>query len=575
MKIRSLFSVANCLALGGLFISSQVLAAAQSSEDAQMKKILLEEQKLEHEVNYLNNEVTQLKREKRHTVVVREVVESGDIVHANANKTPHTGTSVTSAPVPQYVSSTVWSDTPPPALTSTKRTGRYPSQLPPTPISKLQSERITNGLTVTTSPYVGLRSAFDASDLVVYISTMNEDLRLLQQRQKLQSEILADGEIPAYFDRPMVVLSGAIEAQASNTNPYQGSASSNVDLTRAEFNILGYISSWATGLISMGYDNGPLPNVTIDGLTTSANAQVVGAGQKVANSRFYLKRGFLTIGDLSKTPFYFTAGQMYVPFGAYTSQILDSTLPQSLGQLNERAALLGFYEKGVYLEGYLYNGETGSSNSTNSRTNRGGANIGYKYSGADDIGFNVGAGIIGNLADSLDMQLTNAPVGFQGFGFSTLTEQIQHTVPATDVHGELDIKKLSLIGEFLGANRAFDPLDLSFNGSGAKPSAMHLEADYTFNLVNWPSVFTLAYGHSWESLALNLPQNSYIVQLTTSIWKDTIEAIEFRHDSNYPSSDFANGNNTAFIENGIPLPFDVRSVGGTQNTVTAQIGVYF
>lgn len=426
-------------------------------------------------------------------------------------------------------------------------------------IRRLQSERLTQGATVTTSPYLGLRSAFDASDLVVNISTMNEDLRLLQQREKIEQAYHDANLAPFASERPLVELSGAVEAQGVYQDPYQGPATTDIDLTKGELDTLGYISPWVMGLISMRYDNSPLPNTT-DG------AQVVGAGQRVANSRMFLRRGFITIGDLERIPFYFTIGQMFAPFGEYTSQMLTSPLTQSVGQVNDRIALLGFFEHGLYAEGYVFNAAPTTNEGVN-RVDDGGVNVGYKHEG-DRVSFEIGAGAIADISDAQGFQSTGAPLDtFQGFGYSSATEELSRRVPGANVHGELDLGKLSLVTEFVSATSSYAEENLSFNGKGAHPSAVHVEGDYSFTMFsNFPSVFTLAYGHSAQSLALNIPKDSYIAAITTSFWKDTIEELEYRHDQNYSSANYSSGN-------GFEIP--VNSQGGGQNTVTLQAGVYF
>lgn len=446
-------------------------------------------------------------------------------------------------------------------VSQNKRAGWRPTRPPiPRHVSHFQSERVTQGVTVTTSPYLGLRSAFDASDLVVNLSTMNEDLRLLQQRQTLENQLCEAGVEPLYVDRPLLELSGAVEGQLVNQDSNGNSNTrTNIDLTRAELDFLSYVSPVVTGMITMGYDNSPLPGIVNGG-------QIQGAGQRIANSRVFLKRGFLTIGDLNKLPFYFSLGQMYAPFGVYTSQLLDAPMTQVLGQTNNRIALIGFYDKGIYAEGYGFRGDAGQP----SHVNNGGLNLGYKYTGAHS-GFNIGAGFIGNIADSNGMQNTGASLPFfPGFGFTSETEELQHGVSGVDAHGQVDIGKLTLLGEYVTATRSFSPIDLSYNFSGAKPSAFHLEADYTAHMFCWPTVFSAAYDHSYEALGLNLPRSSYFAVITTSIWKDTIEAIEYRHDDNYPPSDFANGNNGLGY-----FAYPLRSVGGGVNTITVQAGIYF
>ena len=68
---------------------------------------------------------------------------------------------------------------------------------------------------------------------------------------------------------------------------------------------------------------------------------------------------------------------------------------------------------------------------------------------------------------------------------------------------------------------------------------MHVELLHNFNIETYPSIVGVAYGHSWQALGLSLPENSYIGYFLTSIWKNTIEEIEFRHDTDYSSDNVA------------------------------------
>ena len=110
---------------------------------------------------------------------------------------------------------------------------------------------------------------------------------------------------------------------------------------------------------------------------------------------------------------------------------------------------------------------------------------------------------------------------------------------------------------------------MTYGGRGALPAALHTEIDYTWHTGKLPWTLGVAYGQTWEALALNLPKNSYWVLLSTSIWKGTIEGIEYRHDVNYPIQ----AGNSASGAGGLPVPS--ANVGGTRNLVTFQIGVYF
>ena len=138
-----------------------------------------------------------------------------------------------------------------------------------------------------------------------------------------------------------------------------------------------------------------------------------------------------------------------------------------------------------------------------------------------------------------------------------------------DVHGEVTLNRaLSIAGEFIGAAERFSTADMTYNGGGAKPQAMHAEMDYLLPFVakKYNTSVGVGYGHTWQALALNLPQNSYSVFLNTSIWRETGESIEFRHDNDYSNAMTATGRGG---------PTAMTGTGRARNTITAQLGVYF
>ncbi len=153
------------------------------------------------------------------------------------------------------------------------------------------------------------------------------------------------------------------------------------------------------------------------------------------------------------------------------------------------------------------------------------------------------------------------------FPGTAIRDVFVHRVPGLDLHGEWNMGPVTFIGEYITTLDTFAPQDLRFNGRGAKLKAMHAEVDYLFHLGIHPVTIGIGYGQSWEAFALNLPKQSYSIFLNTSIWKDTVEAIEYRHDDDYHASLAGSGGYGRSIATG--------GMGGTRNTVTAQIGVYF
>jgi hypothetical protein len=422
------------------------------------------------------------------------------------------------------------------------------------------------GSYVMTSQVLNIHSAYDASDLLVNQSTMNEDLRFLQQRQTLESLVGVEN-LPS-VDRPTVFLSGKVEPLFTYFSPFGGPSSTAIDLASVELDTLAEASNWAYAFASLNVETNPL-----------RNPATIGSGNPLNNSRVFLKRGFITIGNLDKSPFYLSAGQEYVPFGRYSSYMLSNPDTISEGRVNARTAVLGFYKSGLYLSTYALNGAANTESGFDAHhVYEWGANGGYKYSWVDNkLTGQFGLGFINNIAEAQGYQLNGLGQGFfQGFSARPDTEALQHPVPGFDAHASAAFGPINLVSEFVAATRAYSPLDLTFNNQGAEPKALHTELDYTlknvFNTQKNVAIF-LAYDHAWESLALNIPQNSYIAGLSTSIWKNTIEALEYRHDTNYASTDTASGicDPTGSGDTTCPVPF----FGSKQNQLMLQIGAYF
>lgn len=400
---------------------------------------------------------------------------------------------------------------------------------------------------VVTSPYVGIRATYDSNDLLVNLPSVNEDFKLLQQRQAINDFTKAHNmKAP---DRPVMNLSGLVEGQGLWNRDFTGGAKTDVNLSRAELQILGDVNRWVTGFIVMSYDNDD-----------------TASGARVTNSRIYLNRGFITVGNFNESPVYGTLGQIYVPFGAYSNFMVTTPLTQSLARTKERAVVVGYNQDslGLYGAAFGYRGDTYVSD-RNEIINGWGLNLGYGIT-CQDVRLDFGAGYINNIAESEGMQDTGGGT-FAGFGKPTADEQFRHFVPAVDLRGALKYDTYDLVAEYIGATRGFDQdSDMMFNGHGATPQALDVEANYNFRMMDKLTSVAVGYGRTWEALAINLPKHSAFAKFGVALWRSTIESIEYRHDWNYGRGDTASGgNDAAFSTPG----------ARTRDMITAQIGVYF
>jgi hypothetical protein len=406
------------------------------------------------------------------------------------------------------------------------------------------------GTPVVSSPYLGSRPAFDGSDYIVNISSINRDIRLMQQRQKLYKEFNVIGY--AAPNMPILALSGKVVPVAVIGDPFLH-ASTDVTLGSGELDLAAILNRNVEGYLGLAYDASP-PDV---------------GGQRLSNSSVDLNMGFVNIGNLDKTPFYLTAGQLFVPFGRFSSSMVSAPLTTVLARTKARPFILGYQsqrDRGLFAAFYGFRSDT-----TIGSAGVGGLNLGYIFKTAR-TSTEIGASYLQSLNDAGGMQFTGSPSGTTFGGFSSITngnEAVRKT-PGAGIHANVNVDRFTLTAEWVGSTERFRTQDLSYHGVGAQPQAGQLEAGVTFKTFDKPASFSLGYQWSKEALALNLPAQRIAGVFNISLWKDTVESLEYRHDMSYPKNQYANGAFAPGFTNANTI-----STGEASDTLLAQIGVYF
>lgn len=404
---------------------------------------------------------------------------------------------------------------------------------------------------VVLSPYTGERPAFDGSDYLVNISSINRDVRLMEQRKRLYDAYAALGyPMP---DRPIMALSGKLEPFASAGKNYLHHWDDDLTLGSAEIDVAVLLNTWVEAFASLAYDN---------------DAPAAG-GPRVTNSSFDLALGFVNIGNPDETPLYFTAGQLYAPYGRYSSAMISAPLTLRLARNLARPVILGYKTQdapGPFVQLYGFKSDT-----TLGKSGNGGITTGFTY----DTGYfkgEIGGSYVHSIDDADGMQLTffGDANNFGGFGSPLRGNEYVKKVHGADIYGIVRFDRFNLTAEWVGAIESFRFEDLSFGNRGAKPQAGQLEAGATFMVFDRPASVGLSYQWTHNALALGLPKKRINSVFNISIWKDTVESIEFRHDVDYGSNQFANGASPVGRVN-VPI----QGTGGTANTLLAQLGVYF
>ena len=382
-------------------------------------------------------------------------------------------------------------------------------------------ELYAHGPAVVTSPAMGVRrSAEDGSDLMINLSSINEDLVLLRLRQRMDNYAVEQGlPVP---ERPIIALSGGVEGVIDY---YNEGKKAGIHFSRAELDIVGEASPWATAVINMVYED-------------SAHAAY---WPRVNHSRFKLDRGFLTLGQLNKCPIYLTIGQIFAPFGSYSSYMLTEPLTKSLGRIKNRIILVGYDVGGVWgnLDAQLY-GSSGNFSGNHNLADHMGFNLNYAYV-RNQFKLVLGGGMVGNLAESVGIfrviQKTSAgPV------------EMESATRGLSARAKVGYGVFNLSAEYVGAvgSNGFD-----INGM-VKPKAMQIEGAVDFNLFSRANTLAVGYGRTWQSEVLELPKYVLFTSYGVSIFKNTLLGLEYKHDKHEASH-------------------PARS----QNVVTMQLGVYF
>ena len=436
------------------------------------------------------------------------------------------------------------------ALVSVHALDKHPEALEFAPAALMADNNVVTyiaGMPVVSSPYLGARPAFDGSDYIVNISSINRDIRLMEQRRRLYRAVDRLGyPLP---NLPIVAISGKVEPIATWGRRYVGATMGDVTLGANELDIAAALNKTVEAYMGIAYDASP----------PAQN------GQRVANSAFNLNLGFVNIGDLDESPYYFTAGQIYVPFGRFSSSMVSAPLTMLVARTKTRPFIVGYKSQksaGPFAAIYGFSGDTTLGSSA-----VGGVNLGYIFSTAYGAG-EIGGSFISSLDNAGGMQSTGSAIHttFAGFGSFLNGSESVKKIPGVGAHGSVSVDRYNITAEWVTATQPFRATDLSFNGRGAQPQAAQVEGGVTFMLFNRPSSVSVGYQWSSDALALNLAKQRVAGVYNISIWKDTVESLEYRHDMDYGRTAFANGAAPAGLVNQNTL-----GTGSASDTVLIQL----
>ncbi len=336
-------------------------------------------------------------------------------------------------------------------------------------------------------------------------STLASQQAIVDQNSAL-SPVCSEG----WFNRISVGGIGSIVGIAGNHDP-AGSftyLNNGSDLYVNNFNLLvnANLSSWSKASLNLAYLGAPIP----------WNNMFITKQKEVGHSTFAYRQirhtivadeAYVTIGDLTKYPFYAVFGKKYIPFGNYVDpyvpyQIMSPT--QALSQTNAVAGIVGVTTNfGFYANVFAFRGDTYPVGSSTGNIRNFGGLVGYydnlEAFNVPNAHVNVNLGYIHNLWDSQVFSPNVEPSWALGEGSSNWTTKINHPVNSfgkkyeidpiggVSVHGDLAYKAFSMSANFVTAVKKMVDANYSSQSDSSRFWGADVNAEYAFKTLEHDS----------------------------------------------------------------------------------------
>ena len=319
---------------------------------------------------------------------------------------------------------------------------------------------------------------------------------------------------------PAIDLSAVIEIEAAHTSPYTGESSSDISVATVELGLSGRVNEQISAEVVLLHEE--------DDEDTNFEVDVATVNYAPKNNNWS-----------------FTAGQSYVPFGSFESNMVSDPFTLVMGETSESVLQANFESGNLGTAFYLFNGSNKKNAGKDDRVDNYGINLSYNSEG--DVNFTGSVGYINDIGDSDGLQDTiNSTLG---------SNDVQQHVAGTSVSAIIEAADFSFIAEYVTATDNFAVTEIAFNGQGAKPRTLNIEAGYGFELSGKPATIAIAYQSSDEALALGLAESRTSAALSIDVMDNTSLAFEIAQDKDY---DIAEG-----------------GTGETARTITAKLATEF
>ena len=373
-------------------------------------------------------------------------------------------------------------------------------------------------------------SAFFVSGAVVAdtnaeIQNLKKRIAQLEQSTMAKSTIAQSANAPTESKSIEINISGVVEIEAGyvRNDGYDGKTSSDIVVATAA---LAFEADVAEGV-----------NAHIGLLHEEDDTDL-----EVDEAHISFERGIM----------FASAGQVYVPFGGFASNLVSDPLTLDLGETRETAVEMGVNVGPAAASIYVFNGDVDDNAATErNKTEMYGVSL-TLADGDDNFSYEFGLDYISSIADTDTLQ--EAVVG----------GAIDDYVAGVSIDASVVIGAANVNLEYTTARDEFEASELAFNAKGAKPAAFNVEVGYVVNVVGFETQLAASYQRTKEALALGLPEKRIAFAASTLVADNTSLSIELARDYDYGQTD-----------TGTAEEIDAEGTGETSNMATIQLAVAF
>ena len=301
-----------------------------------------------------------------------------------------------------------------------------------------------------------------------------------------------------------IEVSGLLEAEYGSTEDFAGDKSSDVTLATVELAFDAKVNDKVKAHLSFLYEED--------------------------DTAYEVDEGYI---DLALGAVNVQAGQLYVPFGSYETNMVSDPLTLEIGETRESVLQVGSEFGPIQAAVYMYNGtmqETGGDDVADQM----GVRLAYVAEGKSSS-MDIGIDYINNIADSdaITGYLTD-PAGPYN------SNAVKAYVSAQVIHANLSFGSFHVIAEHLITDQ-FDATEIAFKSKGAEITATNLEVGYSMSIAGMESTLAVGMQSTEEAVALGLPKEKTLVALSLEVYKSTALSFEYANSTDYDITDGGTG----------------------------------